>query len=353
MALPAQSGITLLYRADGTALLISGNALAAASGNGADAAHVLDIAGAAGQATTSITNGQHGGTGADAVVVAGAGGAVTGATGTTTGGTGGSYIAGGGNGGATASTGGTGGPGGSYLVAGAAGGDATAGSGTTHGGTGATATLAGGTGGNVVSAAGTAGNGGPAYVYGGAGGVGAPGTNGAAAPALLDWTGAAKRGGVAVGQGTVAAGYELDIAGKLKADNLQDGWTTWTPTLSQSAGVTITVNYAEYSLLGKVVFVQVSLTLTSGGTAGNQFIVNGVPAGIAPVRTGLHIPVGTFVYYDASANYFSGAVIAIGANDLRFVTNNNGAAGVYFGNVPAMTLASGDQLNFMASWKIA
>lgn len=127
----------------------------------------------------------------------------------------------------------------------------------------------------------------------------------------------------------------------------------WTPTLTQGAAVTRGVQFARYQVLGKMAYVQARLTLTGGGTAGNQFLVSGLPAGIAPAQTGLHVPVGTFVYLAGGTSYYEGAVVAVGSNDLRFVTNANGAGGVYFGNVPSITLTSGDELSFTAQWEVA
>ena len=45
-------------------------------------------------------------------------------------------------------------------------------------------------------------------------------------------------------------------------------WTTYTPTLSQDATITKTINHARYIQFGKIVMGNVYMTATSSGTSG-------------------------------------------------------------------------------------
>jgi hypothetical protein len=49
-------------------------------------------------------------------------------------------------------------------------------------------------------------------------------------------------------------------------------WETWTPTITASAGTftSVTVNLARYGFVQKVVFGQISITVTNVGTATGQ-----------------------------------------------------------------------------------
>lgn len=46
------------------------------------------------------------------------------------------------------------------------------------------------------------------------------------------------------------------------------GWTTYTPTITQTVTVAKTVNYSKYCRIGRLVIWQASLSITSSGTSG-------------------------------------------------------------------------------------
>jgi hypothetical protein len=67
--------------------------------------------------------------------------------------------------------------------------------------------------------------------------------------------------------GQVLTAAELNSAGE---------WQTYTPTWTQSATITKTVNWARYTQLNKLVIVSLKMTATSAGTANNKVLV-GLP----------------------------------------------------------------------------
>ena len=67
--------------------------------------------------------------------------------------------------------------------------------------------------------------------------------------------------------GQVLTAAELNTAGE---------WQDFTPTFTQSATITKTVNFARYTQLGKWVQVQIRMTATGAGTA-NNIIKVGLP----------------------------------------------------------------------------
>lgn len=102
--------------------------------------------------------------------------------------------------------------------------------------------------------------------------------------------------------------------------NGPDAWVAYTPTLTQNAAVTKTVTSARYMKVGRMVTVEVLLTVTGTGTA-NERIELGLPlAAATPIgRRG-----GTLtVTNDSGPNNFVGAAELISTTVVACVTNNN------------------------------
>lgn len=72
--------------------------------------------------------------------------------------------------------------------------------------------------------------------------------------------------------GTFVAGQVLTAAEL----NAAGTWQDYTPTWTQSATITKTVNWARYMQFGKLVTVSVKMTATSAGTANNLILI-GLP----------------------------------------------------------------------------
>ena len=130
-------------------------------------------------------------------------------------------------------------------------------------------------------------------------------------------------------------------------------WVDWTPTLSQSAGITITVTRARYVIVGKIAVVQITLALTSAGTAGQRIYLAGIPAAIAPLSTGgISNPIGTFGYFDAAPGaFYSGTAIVMNATTLAF--SAGGSNNDHLGVAPALTIANGDTIGVQGCYEIA
>lgn len=74
--------------------------------------------------------------------------------------------------------------------------------------------------------------------------------------------------------GTFTAGQVLTAAEL----NTAGAWLDYTPTWTQSATITKTVNWARYTQLGKWVQVSIKMTATGAGTSNNKILV-GLPVG--------------------------------------------------------------------------
>ncbi len=131
------------------------------------------------------------------------------------------------------------------------------------------------------------------------------------------------------------------------------GWQTWTPTVVQNVAVAVTVTYARYVVLAQTVIVQVRLVVTGAGTAGNDVRIQGIPSAIAPNRVDGSTAVavcGTAVVFDTGTAFYQGALVAVGANDLRITCHNQTNR---LGATPNFALANGDVISFQGAWERA
>ena len=125
---------------------------------------------------------------------------------------------------------------------------------------------------------------------------------------------------------------------------------TYTPTLTQGAAVTKTVNYARYWQTGKRVQAQVFLSVTATGTASVQVAVS-LPVTAAAVVP-LSMALGSGWIYDASPTptLYQGAVLlattTTAALRIDGSTNNVGA-------FPSFALGSGDIVTFSFDYEAA
>lgn len=80
----------------------------------------------------------------------------------------------------------------------------------------------------------------------------------------------------------------------------------WTPTLTQSVAITVTAAVGWYIRRGAVTDLIFSLTANSGGSAGSNISIGGVPAGLSsPTLTGSP-PQGTYVYNRSGVALYGG-----------------------------------------------
>ena len=115
-------------------------------------------------------------------------------------------------------------------------------------------------------------------------------------------------------------------------------WTSFSPTVTQSVGVTFTNNYSKYARSGRMITWSFSLTMTSAGTAANNVVVS-VPVA-ATSTTAL---AGSGSVYDASVTTnYSGALAGLSVTTVIFVGDWSGSGG--WGFSPNLALAIGDVL---------
>jgi hypothetical protein len=142
-----------------------------------------------------------------------------------------------------------------------------------------------------------------------------------------------------------------------QATGLQWGgtWTSYTPVLTQSNTVTATNLSSRYLKVGKLVTVQVALSITGTGTASNRIRIT-LP--FTSLRNNVIEPIGTVSFYDASSfNVYPGLVVTDDSGTTATFTitqtiTTNGSQ--YIGNTGfTAAIANGDFIGFQATYEVA
>jgi hypothetical protein len=123
-------------------------------------------------------------------------------------------------------------------------------------------------------------------------------------------------------------------------------WTSHTPTWTQGATITHTVNYSKYARAGRLITWTFSVTATSAGTAANEIQIS-IPATAASTSA---LVGSSFVYDTSTGTYYAGSILGQNTTELQFVS----AGGTNtFGVNPAVTIASGDVWQGTISYEAA
>ena len=127
-------------------------------------------------------------------------------------------------------------------------------------------------------------------------------------------------------------------------------WETWTPTLFSGAGqATTSTATGRYSLINKLATIHVFLQASGAGGAG-VVECRGIPAAIAPKRTGganngSGAEVGTGTFLDAGAAQYIGACYFTSATAIRILLTTSVDL--------SLTIASGDKMIFTLTYEVA
>lgn len=127
-------------------------------------------------------------------------------------------------------------------------------------------------------------------------------------------------------------------------------WTT-TPVVTQGATPTLTVDWARYAIVGKTVFLNVRLVITSAGTPSQVITISNIPTALRPVNADDPSVLGTGIVYDDSAGtQYVGALVPFVAGSFHIRAH---AEGGVIGSNPSLTLANTDVISFSATYEIA
>ena len=143
-------------------------------------------------------------------------------------------------------------------------------------------------------------------------------------------------------------GYVTNASLDTTAGELGGAWTTWTPVVTQSNAVTVTVTSATYARFGRLIIARAKLVATAAGTAANHITIS-VPVTAA---VGSFTACGIFWWYDASTStHYTGSAHLDGTTYILGIAS--GATGGMGFNTPNLALANNDELSFTIVYEAA
>jgi hypothetical protein len=129
-------------------------------------------------------------------------------------------------------------------------------------------------------------------------------------------------------------------------------WSTWTPTVTQSANVTVSTTNCRFVRIGKTVIGQVGIVVTGSGTAGNRIDIT---PPVTPNTATVFLTIGGGWFYDASTGNCYPATASFVDNTKMTIqpTNTFYANGVQYLGISQFTggLASDDQIWFTFTYE--
>lgn len=125
---------------------------------------------------------------------------------------------------------------------------------------------------------------------------------------------------------------------------------TWTPTVTQSGSVGVTVTHARYSRIGRLIVANCQLTCTGTGTGSNAVTVS-LPVTAA---VGGNIAIGSGYIYDASATTNYPAIVVANTTSVAALMPASTDSGAYLGAaVFTAALTTPDLINLSISYEAA
>lgn len=129
-------------------------------------------------------------------------------------------------------------------------------------------------------------------------------------------------------------------------------WYTFTPTVTQSGSVTVTVVLARYKIVEKICHMEIILSVTGTGSAGNNIVIGGIPAAAAiKNQLGGLLPVGFATVLDNGTTLYT-AQVNDNASGTSVVLRDTNTAGI-IGTNPSFALANGDALVLNMTYEVA
>ena len=148
---------------------------------------------------------------------------------------------------------------------------------------------------------------------------------------------------------TGAALTQTDIVTYLMGEG--GAWTTWTPTLTQSGSVTVTVTRATYARYGRTIHFNAVLSVTGSGTSSNEVLMS------------LPVTAASSAFIIGGAGYLTDASASLNYHGLPYLKTTTtvglspAAAAIGFGLYGTISftaaLASGDAINISGTYEAA
>jgi len=124
---------------------------------------------------------------------------------------------------------------------------------------------------------------------------------------------------------------------------------SWTPTITQSGNVTVTVTEALYVRQGAFVDAWATLAVTGSGT-GNNNVLTSLP--VTSTMTTNHVIGNGFIFDSSDTDAYAVTATLQGTTQAGFQTVSTTAAGSW-GVAPNVALANGDSIRFRLRYLVA
>lgn len=125
-------------------------------------------------------------------------------------------------------------------------------------------------------------------------------------------------------------------------------WEAWTPAVTQTVSVTVTVNEARFTRIGRTIIAMFRVTVTGSGTAGGAVEIT-VPV---TAQSAADV-IGAVWIFDTSASTSYDAVAFLSTTGaMQFLHDGSGAA-ISWGAAPSIGLAAGDQIRAILTYEAA
>lgn len=129
-------------------------------------------------------------------------------------------------------------------------------------------------------------------------------------------------------------------------------WTNYTPSWTQSATISKTINRAAYQKVGRICVVSVRMIATSAGTANNVINV-GLPV---PAAATIGYAAGQFFFDDSGIGFYNGVAYIDNVNTVRFYWGGQSGSAPAFGQTGggfSAAIASNDMMTFTVVYETA
>lgn len=132
-------------------------------------------------------------------------------------------------------------------------------------------------------------------------------------------------------------------------------WTSWTPTVTQSGSVTVTVTSAAFARYGRTILFRAHLSVTGSGTASNAIVLS-LPVAASASYVLNHPINGSALLVDQSTSQWDLAIpVRATSTSTVYLVSVGSAVNTYLGNDGnfAAGLASGDTIWYAGSYEAA
>ena len=132
----------------------------------------------------------------------------------------------------------------------------------------------------------------------------------------------------------------------------RSAWTSWTPTVTQGASMSLSANTSKYLKIGSVAFVRCAITFSSTGTSSNNIVLT-LPAALATASSFGFVSIATASILVSTNRYKCFMQPFSSTTAMLFRPVSTDVDAVLGSSVFSGALVSGNTLEFSGMWEVA